>query len=183
MHGTNLLAPATDPCFRKKLRGRPTCVFKPAWALSSATSCPHRLPPCKLGASPSPRPALAAAHPTGALSRGSRPAHPSWVRLASTAHLVKEGKLLQSAVLPHGSDGQVFGTSEFHFLLWREILCCDFVRVTASPTLSSPDSSCHEGLDGVCPGPLWRKSQDHPPRPPRPSEGQQSQLLHPRSGL
>lgn len=41
------------------------------------------------------------------------------------AHLVKEGELLQSPVLPHGGDGQVFGTAEFHFLLWREIPCHD----------------------------------------------------------
>lgn len=34
------------------------------------------------------------------------------------AHLVKEGELLQGAVLAHSSDGQVFGTTEFHFLLW-----------------------------------------------------------------
>lgn len=44
------------------------------------------------------------------------------------AHLVEEGELLQGAVLPHGSNGQVFGTSEFHFLLWRETLCCEGPR-------------------------------------------------------
>lgn len=42
--------------------------------------------------------------------------------LLALAHLIKEGELLQGAVLPHGSNGQVFGAPELHLLLQRETL-------------------------------------------------------------
>lgn len=67
------------------------------------------------------------------------------------SHLIKEGELLQGPVLPHGRDGQVFGTSEFHFLLWREIprvstLCIPWVAPLRGgvilDTLTPETSSC-----------------------------------------
>lgn len=57
----------------------------------------------------------ASAHPAGhGIPEMEARAHP---------HLVKERKFLQSPVLPHRSDGQVFGTTKFHFFLWGEIPC------------------------------------------------------------
>lgn len=41
---------------------------------------------------------------------------------SALAHLIKEGELLQGAVLPHSSNGQVFGAPELHLLLQRETL-------------------------------------------------------------
>lgn len=48
---------------------------------------------------------------------------------------------------------------------------CILVRVATLATLRSPDSNRHEVPGEVCPGPLWRDSQDHPPQPPWPGEG------------
>ena len=64
---------------------------------------------------------------------------PAWTRqgpevIGPAAHLVKEGELLQSPVLAHGGDGQVFGATEFHLLLWRESPChARSVHLTGGP--------------------------------------------------
>lgn len=62
------------------------------------------------------------------------------------AHLVKEGEFLQCAVFPHGSDGQVFGASELHFLLQRETL-----GLMVSPTTRTKDAWNPESV-GPCLG-------------------------------
>lgn len=79
-----------------------------------------------------PDPLKSSPPPIRSLPRTSHSAN-----LSPTSHLVKEGELLQSPVLPHGSDGQVFGTTQFHFLLWREIHVVSafiFVRVSTAST-------------------------------------------------
>lgn len=91
-----------------KAGGQPILLVPPV----PSSECTHLTcpPPPVLGQAQG-----ASAHPAGhGIPEMEARAHP---------HLVKERKFLQSPVLPHRSDGQVFGTTKFHFFLWGEIPC------------------------------------------------------------